>query len=128
VSESRSKEGRRGKEEMVSVFLEAIPVNLAIARAICNDNRANNAYFERYGMIIRIRGEGKLVVRRRIIEGVIGRELTENEWDSVTFNYIGTISKFDDDEIVFEDSEDSLEKDRYWDTLVERVMRSVGRR
>ena len=37
---------------MVSVFLEAIPVNLAIARAICNDNRANNAYFERYGMII----------------------------------------------------------------------------
>ena len=113
---------------MVSVFLDAIPVNLAIARAICNDNRANNAYFERYGMIIRIRGEGKLVVRRRIIEGVIGRELTENEWDSVTFNYIGTISKFDDNEIVFEDSEDSLEKDRYWDTLVERVMRSVGRR
>ena len=113
---------------MVSVFLEAIPVNLAIARAICNDNRANNAYFERYGMIIRIRGEGKLVVKRRIIEGVIGRELTENEWDSVAFNYIGTISKFEDDEIVFEDAEASLEKDRYWDTLVERVMRSVGRR
>ena len=60
---------------MVSVFLEAIPVNLAIARAICNDNRANNAYFERYGMIIRIRGEGKLVVKRRIIEGVIGLSL-----------------------------------------------------
>ncbi|MCW3135868.1 MAG: MmoB/DmpM family protein [Canidatus Methanoxibalbensis ujae] len=114
--------------KMVSVFIEAIPLNMAIARAICNDNRSNNAYFERYSGIIRIRGDGKLILKRRVIEGAIGRALTENEWDSVTFNYIGVISKYDDDEIVFEDTEESKERDQYWDMLVERVMREVGRR
>jgi hypothetical protein len=49
--------------------------------------------------------------------------LTENEWQSVTWLYIGSISKFEEDEVVFEDSEESKVVDRYWDDQLEKVTR-----
>ncbi|MHC1599433.1 MAG: hypothetical protein ACXQS5_01225 [Candidatus Methanospirareceae archaeon] len=100
---------------MVSVFLEAVPANMLVARAVCKDNEANNATFFCVGMLIRIRGDKKLVLNRAIIERAIGRGLTENEWQSVTWNYIGVISKSAQNELVFEDSEESKVMDEYWD-------------
>ena len=104
---------------MVSVFLDAVPANLLVARAVCGNNEANNATFFCVGMLIRIRGDKKLVLNREIIERAIGRELTENEWQSVTWNYIGVISKAAQNELVFEDSEESKVMDEYWDKRLE---------
>ena len=100
---------------MVSVFIEAVPVNLLIAKAVCEDNRDNHADYTPFGMLIRIRGDKKLVLKRAIIEEAIGRELTENEWQSVTWNHTGTITKLDQNELVFEDSAESEIIDAYWD-------------
>jgi len=106
---------------MVSVFLEYVPANILVARAVCNDNRDNNATYICFGMMIRIWGAKKLVLKRGIIEAAIGRGLTENEWESVTWIYIGTISKFAENEVVFEDSEVSKVVDRFWDEKLERI-------
>lgn len=106
---------------MVSVFLEAVPANQLVARAVCKDNEANNATFLHFGMMIRIRGDKKLVLNREIIEEAIGRALTENEWQSVMWNYIGTISKAGQNEIIFEDSEESKVMDEYWDKQIELI-------
>ncbi|OYT64772.1 hypothetical protein B6V00_05405 [ANME-1 cluster archaeon ex4572_4] len=100
---------------MVSVFLEAVPANLLAARAVCEDpeNRANNATHTHFGMLIRVKADKRLVVRRSVLEDAIGRGLTENEWQSVTWNFIGKIAKSESkskserrdeqDEFVFED-------------------------
>jgi hypothetical protein len=105
---------------MVSVFIEAVPANVLIAKAVCEDNRGgNNANYTCFGMQIRIRGDKKLVLKREIIEQAIGRGLTENEWQSVTWNYIGTITKSEQNEIVFEDSAESEIMDAYWDKRLE---------
>jgi hypothetical protein len=104
---------------MVSVFLEAVPANMLIAKAVCNDNEVNNANFIHFGMLIRIRGNKKLVLKRVVIEEAIGRELTENEWQSVTWNYIGTITKSEQNEFIFEDSAESEIMDGYWDKRLE---------
>ncbi len=104
---------------MVSVFIEAVPANLLIAKAVCNDNEVNNANFIHFGMLIRIRGDKKLVLKRVVIEEAIGRELTENEWQSVTWNYIGTITKSEQNELIFEDSAESEIMDAYWDKRLE---------
>ena len=106
---------------MVSVFLDAVPANMLVARAVCKDNEANNATFFCVGMLIRIRGDKKLVLNREIIERAIGRKLTENEWQSVTWNYIGAISKAAENELVFEDSEESKVMDEYWDKRLESL-------
>lgn len=110
---------------MVSVFLEAVPANLLAARAVCNDNKDNNANYTCFGMMIRIRGDKRLVLKRGVIEEAIGRGLTENEWQSVTWIYIGSISKFEQNEVVFEDSEESKIVDRYWDDQLEKVTRET---
>ncbi len=110
---------------MVSVFIEAVPANMLVARAVCTDNEDNNADFTCFGMMIRIRGDKKLVLKRVIIEQAIGRGLTENEWQSVTWNYIGAISKLEQNEIVFEDSEESKIMDEYWDNRLESVKRKT---
>lgn len=104
---------------MVSVFLEAVPANMLAAKALCKDNEANNATFLHFGMMLRIRGDKELVLNRGVIEEAIGRGLTENEWQSVTWNYIGVISKFDQAVAVFVDSEESKVMDEYWDKQVE---------
>lgn len=106
---------------MVSVFIEAVPANLLIAKAVCAYNRGNHANYIAFGMLIRIRGDKKLVLKRAVIEEAIGRELTENEWQSVTWNHIGGISKLEQEEIVFEDSEESKVLDAYWDKRLERL-------
>jgi len=116
---------------MVSVFLEAVPANLLAARAVCEDpeNRANNATHTHFGMLIRVKADKRLVVRRSVLEDAIGRGLTENEWQSVTWNFIGKIAKSESkskskskserrdeqDEFVFEDTEESAVLDAYWD-------------
>lgn len=110
---------------MVSVFLEAVPANLLAARAVCNDNKDNNANYTCFGLMIRIRGDKRLVLKRGVIEEAIGRGLTENEWQSVTWIYIGAISKFEQNEVVFEDSEESKIVDRYWDDQLEKVTRET---
>ena len=110
---------------MVSVFIEAVPANVLIARAVCNDNGDSNANYTCFGMMIRIRGDKKLVLKRVIIEQAIGRGLTENEWQSVAWNYIGAISKSEQNEIVFEDSEDSKIMDEYWDKQLESVKKKT---
>ncbi|MCW3133959.1 MAG: MmoB/DmpM family protein [Methanophagales archaeon] len=104
---------------MVSVFIEAVPVNLLIAKAVCEDNRDNHADYTPFGMLIRIRGDKKLVLKRVVIEEAIGRELTENEWQSAAWNYIGTISKSEQNELIFEDSAESKIMDAYWDKRLE---------
>lgn len=76
-------------------------------------------------MMIRIRGDKKLVLNREIIEQAIGRGLTENEWQSVMWNYIGVISKAEQNEIVFEDSEESKVMDEYWDKQLENLKRKT---
>lgn len=110
---------------MVSVFLEAVPANLLAARAVCNDNKDNNATYTCFGLMIRIRGDKRLVLKRGVIEEAIGRGLTENEWQSVTWIYIGAISKSEQNEVVFEDSEESKIVDRYWDDQLEKVTRET---
>lgn len=107
---------------MVSVFIEAVPANLSIAKAICDYNRSrgNHADYTAFGMQIRIRGDKKLVLKRAIVEEAIGRELTENEWQSVSWNYVGTITKSGQSELIFEDSEESKILDAYWDKRLER--------
>jgi len=110
---------------MVSVFLEAVPANMLVARAVCKDNGDSNATFVHFGMMIRIRGDKKLVLNREIIEQAIGRGLTENEWQSVMWNYIGVISKAEQNEIVFEDSEESKVMDEYWDKQLENLKRKT---
>lgn len=107
---------------MVSVFIEAVPANLSIAKAICDYNRSrgNHADYTAFGMQIRIRGDKKLVLKRAIVEEAIGRELTENEWQSVSWNYVGTITKSGQSELIFEDSEESEILDAYWDKQLER--------
>ena len=109
---------------MVSVFLEYVPANILVARAVCNDNRDNNATYTCFGMI-RIRGDKRLVLKRGIIEAAIGRGLTENEWESVAWIYIGTIAKFEENEVVFEDSEESKSVDRFWDEKLECIRRET---
>ena len=104
---------------MVSVFIEAVPANMRIAKAVCEDNKNNNADYVHFGMQIRIRGGKKLVLKRAIIEAAIGRELTENEWQSVTWNHIGTITKSEQNELIFEDSAESEVIDAYWDKRLE---------
>lgn len=106
---------------MVSVFLEAVPANILVAEAVCNDNKDNNATYTCFGMMIRIRGDKRLVLKRGIIEEAICRGLTENEWQSVTWLYIGAISKFEENEAVFEDSEESKSVDRFWDEKLECI-------
>ncbi len=107
---------------MVSVFIEAVPANLSIAKAVCDYNRGrgNHADYTAFGMQIRIRGDKKLVLKRAIVEEAIGRELTENEWQSVSWNYVGTITKSGQSELIFEDSEESEILDAYWDKRLER--------
>ena len=107
---------------MVSVFIEAVPANLSIAKAICDYNRSrgNHADYTAFGMQIRIRGDKKLVLKRAIVEEAIGRELTENEWQSVSWNYVGTITRSGQSELIFEDSEESKILDAYWDKRLER--------
>ncbi len=100
---------------MVSVFIDAVPANLLIAKAVCAYNRDNHADYTPFGMLIRIRGDKKLVLNRMIIEEAIGRELTENEWQSATWNYIGTITKLEQNELIFENSAESEIMDAYWD-------------
>ncbi len=109
---------------MVSFFLEAVPANVLIARAICSDNEDNNASYICFGALIRIRGDTRLVLKRGIVEHAIGRALTENEWQSVTWNHIGTISKFGRTEIVFENSEESRVLDEFWDKRLENVKKN----
>ena len=99
---------------MVSVFIEAVPANLLIAKAVCDDNKNNNADYSDFGMQIRIRADKKLVLKR-------GRGLTETEWQSVTLNHIGAISKFEQNEIVFVDSEESRVLDEYWDKRLKNL-------
>lgn len=106
---------------MVSVFLEHVPANLLVARAVCTDNRDSNATYTCFGMMIRICGIHKLVLRRGIIEDAIGRGLTENEWKSVTWLYIGTISKFEENEVVFEDTDESRVVDQFWDEKLAQI-------
>ena len=106
---------------MVSFFLDAVPANVLIARAICSDNVDNNASYICFGALIRIRGDKRLVLKRDIVEQAIGRALTENEWQSVTWNHIGAISKFGRTEIVFENSEESRVLDEFWDKRLENM-------
>jgi hypothetical protein len=106
---------------MVSVLLEYVPANLLVARAVCSDNRDNHATYTCFGMMIRIRGDKRLVLRRDVIEAAIGRGLTENEWASVTWMYVGTVATFEPDVAVFEDSEESKVVDRFWDEKLERI-------
>ena len=107
---------------MVSVFIEAVPANLLIAKAVCDYNRSrgNHANYTAFGMQIRIRGAKKLVLKRAIVEEAIGRELTENEWQSVSWNYVGTITRSGQSEFIFEDSEESEILDAYWDKRLKR--------
>jgi hypothetical protein len=109
---------------MVSFFLEAVPANVLIARAICSDNEDNNASYICFGALIRIRGDKRLVLKRGIVEQAIDRALTENEWQSVTWNHIGAISKFGRTEIVFENSEESRVLDEFWDKRLENVKKN----
>ncbi len=97
---------------------------MLIARAICSDNVANNASYISFGALIRIRGDNRLVLKRAIVEQAIGRVLTENEWQSVTWNHIGAISKSGRTEIVFEDSEESRVLDEFWDKRLEHVKKN----
>ena len=106
---------------MVSVFIEAVPANLLIAKAVCDDNKNNNADYSDFGMQIRIRADKKLVLKRALVEHAIGRGLTETEWQSVTLNHIGAISKFEQNEIVFVDSEESRVLDEYWDKRLKNL-------
>jgi len=108
---------------MVSVFIEAVPANRSIAKAVCDYNRSRGgvrADYTVFGMQIRIRGDKKLVLKRAIVEEAIGRELTENEWQSVSWNYVGTITRSGQSELIFEDSEESKTLDAYWDKRLER--------
>ncbi len=108
---------------MVSVFIEAVPANLSIAKAVCDYNRSrgNHADYTAFGMQIRIRGDKKLVLKRAIVEEAIGRELTENEWQSVSWNYVGTITRSGQSELIFEDTEESKILDAYWDKRLESL-------
>ncbi|RZN37866.1 MAG: hypothetical protein EFT35_05500 [Methanophagales archaeon ANME-1-THS] len=106
---------------MVSVFLEYVPANLLVARAVCSDNQDNHATYTCFGMMIRIRGDNRLVLKRALIEAAIGRGLTEDEWASVTWLYIGTVATFAPDVAVFEDSDESKVMDRFWDEKLERT-------
>jgi hypothetical protein len=110
---------------MVSFFLEAVPANVLIARAICSDNVDKNASYICFGALIRIRGDKKLVLKRDVVEQAIGRALTENEWQSVTWNYIGAISKSGRTEIVFVDSEESRVLDEFWDKRLENLKKDI---
>jgi hypothetical protein len=110
---------------MVSVFLDAIPANVRAAQALCGDNEENHATFFNAGMLIRIRGDKKLVLKREVIDEAIGRGLTENEWQSIMWNYIGVIAKSSHNEIVFEDSDESKVMDEYWDKQLERIKKKT---
>ena len=114
-----------GVMTMVSVFLDAIPPNVLAARALCKDNEESNATFVCFGMLIRIRGDKRLVLKRGIIEEAIGRGLTENEWQSIMWHYIGVIAKAEEHELVFEDSEESKAMDAYWDEQLERIKKKT---
>ncbi len=100
---------------MVSVFIEAVPANVLIAKAVCEDNRGMNGSYVNFGALIRIKADKKLVLKREIIERAINRGLTENEWQSVALNHTGTITKLAHNEIIFEESEESVVIDAYWD-------------
>ena len=106
---------------MVSVFLEAIPANMRAAQALCEDNTANNATFCCFGMLIRIRGDERLVFKREVIEAAVGRGLTENEWESIMLNYLGVITQADRAVLVFENSAESKVMDAYWDKRLARL-------
>ena len=101
---------------MVSVFLEGIPLNLRIAKAVCEDNRDRNASYTWFGLQIRIRASEKLVLNRASLERAIERALTDDEWLSAAWNHTGRITKFEREEMIFEDSEESEMLDSYWDT------------
>jgi len=100
---------------MVSVFIEGVPMNLRIAKAVCEDNRDRNASYIRFGFQIRIKASEKLVLNRASLERAIERALTDDEWLSVTWNHTGRITKLERCEIIFEDSEESEMLDAYWD-------------
>ncbi len=110
---------------MVSVFLEAIPANLRAAQALCEANAADNATFFHVGMLIRIRGDERLIFKREVIEAAIGRALTENEWESITLNFLGEITKADRDVLIFENSAESKVMDEYWDKQLARLNRKT---
>jgi len=100
---------------MVSVFIDAVPANVLIAKAVCEDNRGNNGSYVDIGALIRIKADKKLVLKRENIEQAISRGLTENEWQSVTLNHTGTITESGHSELIFEDSAESEVIDAYWD-------------
>ncbi|MCW7073367.1 MAG: hypothetical protein OCU20_05715 [Methanophagales archaeon] len=100
---------------MVSVFIEGVPMNLRIAKAVCEDNRDRNASYIRFGLQIRIKASEKLVLNRASLERAIERALTDDEWASVAWNHTGRITKLERGEIIFEDSEESEMLDAYWD-------------
>jgi hypothetical protein len=106
---------------MVSVFLDAIPANIRAARAVCKDNEAQSASYLSFGTLLRIRGEEQLVIRRETLESAVGRALTETEWESVTWHYIGVIAKRDREELIFEDSADSKAVDEFWDRQIAQL-------
>lgn len=110
---------------MVSVFLEAIPANLRAAQALCVDNATDDATFFCFGMLIRIRGDERLVFKREVIEAAVGRGLTENEWESIMLNYLGVITKADRDVLIFENSAESKVMDEYWDKQLARLNRKT---
>ncbi len=100
---------------MVSIFIEGVPLNLRIAKAVCEDNRERNACYNHFGLQIRIRAVEKLVLNRASLERAIERALTDEEWWSVAWNHTGRITRMEREEIIFEDSEESEMLDSYWD-------------
>ncbi len=112
--------------EMVSVFIEAVPANVLIAKAVCSDNSDSNGSYVNFGPQIRLRADKKLVLNRETIERAISRRLTENEWQSVTLNHTGAITKLGHSEIIFEDSEESEFIDAYWDKRLEQLKKDFN--
>ncbi len=100
---------------MVSVFIEGVPANLRIAKAVCEDNRDRDASYIFFGFQIRIKAREKLILYRASIEHAIDRALSEDEWRSVMWNHTGRITDVERDRIVFEDSEETKMLDEYWD-------------
>lgn len=94
---------------------------MLIAKAVCDDNRSSNGSYVHFGALIRLRGDKKLVLNREHIEHAISRGLTENEWQSVTLNHTGRITKMVRTEIIFEDSAESGMMDSYWDERLARL-------
>jgi hypothetical protein len=75
---------------MVSVFIEAVPANLSIAKAVCDYNRSrgNHADYTAFGMQIRILKNQKFWMRTGINDWSVTKTTRLHEINTTLFLFI----------------------------------------